>query len=153
MSPCPKGPTTEKPYFIDHVWPPPDSKIPAGCFARKSISRWFGFHGYYETISNTNSNITPSIAVFINQDQINQQMDERIFLYIDNKRSDVHPEYISITDQYAYDMDNLVDTDPLFFLFAWYPMLYPGNHTARFEIVQRDGTTFEYEWTFTITWW
>ena len=156
MSPCPNGPTTEKPYFIDHVWPPPGSKIPVGCFARKSLSPWFRFHEYFDysrTISNTHDDITPSIAVLINQDQIEQQMDERIFLYIDNKRSDVKPEYISITDQYVYDMNNLVDTDPLFYYFAWYPMLYPGNHTARFEIVQRDGTTFEYEWNFTITWW
>lgn len=154
--PCPNGPTTEKPYFIDEVWPPPGSKVPFSCFARKSLSPWFRFHEYFDysrTISNTDSDIAPSIAVFINQDQIDQQMDERIILYIDNERSNVRPEYISKTSQYVIDTDNPLDTDPLFYYFAWYPMLSPGEHTARFEIVQRDGTIYEYEWSFTITWW
>jgi hypothetical protein len=146
----------EKPYFINRVWPPPGSKIPVGCLARKSISPWFRFHEYFDyprTIGNTHTDISPSVAVFINQDQIDQQMDERIFLYIDNKRNDTRPEYISSSDQYVYDMNNLSDTDPLFYYFAWYPMLSPGEHTARFEIVQRDGTTFEYQWNFSIMWW
>ncbi|MFZ5821557.1 MAG: hypothetical protein ACOYYJ_16800 [Chloroflexota bacterium] len=153
LSTCPNGPTTEKPYFIDEVWPPPNSKIPVGCFARKSMSRWFGFRGEVATIFNTNSDVTPSIAVFIIQSQIDQQLDERIFLFIDHKRNEVRPEYISTTSRYVYNQDNILDTDPLYYFFAWYPMLPPGDHTARFEIHQRDGTIYEYEWSFTITWW
>lgn len=156
VAPCPTGSTTKKPYFIDRVWPPPGSKIPVGCFTKKSISPILRFQEHFDypgTISNDNGDITPSIAVFINRNQIDQQIDERIFLYIDNKISNINPKYISITDHYAYDRNNPLNTDPLFYFFAWYPMLPPGEHTARFEIIQRDGTIYEYEWSFTITWW
>lgn len=156
-----------KPDYIDSVWPSPGERVPAGCIIRRSMS-WpvpvflpiiklaKGEKDFYNVIP------TPGIVVkiipmeIINELGEREEFSQRVILYLDDKKSGSPWDMLddsSLIHARSYVELTKLPNVPGWYYFGWYPMLLPGEHTARFVIVKKDGTTLEYEWNFTITWW
>ncbi|MBI5294298.1 MAG: hypothetical protein HY869_02400 [Chloroflexi bacterium] len=160
--PCPTGPTIIKDhYYLDKVWPAPSMKVPVGCFLRRSLSQIDEVIKFVTSQGNR-KDITPSISVHIRPLTIvhelgdQKEFSKRLILYVDGnkgKNPDMMIENNSLLVAYSLEELEKMPRVPGWYHFGWFPFLLPGEHHARFVIVKRDGTTLEYEWDFTITWW
>lgn len=158
--PCPILPNSKanRPIYLDQVWPAENMSISIGCYCRRTLNAYLFNFPTPSNIGNPPKDLKPgggvAVTIFPNtlideQVRDNPSFPSRVFLYIDDRRISQtaidrgEPDFNGYFDDYT----------PQFYYFGGYPILFPGEHIARFVIMKIDGTNLEYEWHFTITWW
>jgi len=154
--PCPTLPNSKenRPRYLDQVWPPENTNIPVGCYYRRTLKTFLFNFPTPSNIGNPPKDLKPdggvAVTIFPNtlideQVRKNPSFPSRVSLYIDSRKVSQ-----SAIDRGTLGFDSYT---PQFYYFGGYPILFPGEHIARFVIMKIDGTKLEYEWYFTITWW
>jgi len=159
FDPCPilSNSKANRPGYLDQVWPPENTNIPVGCYYRRSLKSYMFLSP--SRIADPPKNLRPDggVAVTIFPDTLideqvrkNPSFPSRVSLYINGRRvSQTELDRGTTVFSEIDDMSYM----PQWYYFSGYPILFPGEHIARFVIVKIDGTRLEYEWHFTITWW
>jgi hypothetical protein len=154
--------SSDKPFYIDEVWPPAGTRISFICYAKKTLT---GFLLPKPSLWEENATILSpdgGVAVTIFPDTLIKEMSgknpsfpNRVFIYVDGKEIDtvaLDKGTITIKANTVEEFKNYVYV-PKWYYFGSYPVLFPGEHMAQFVILKKDGTTLKYEWTFMVTWW
>ena len=148
---------------IQAVSPPPNSKIPLGCYTRKNLQNIRYHFGFSDIHNKTNwvESGGVNVKTFSNNELVklesssidNKNMgpfEDRVILYLDNK--------IARGTIVWHEQDAPLTSDGLHselagaYIFGSNTFLFPGNHKAKLIINTKSGKILEYEWLFTITW-
>lgn len=137
------------PPFISNHWPAETEKITFSCYVlmtNKLASRR-GIGVILDTTDIAENEIPKQ------GDNNIKPFEDRVRLYIDGEIApdsskavwDYLAEVIAIKDGVQYFTGTSSQYD-----ISWTPLLLPGKHTAKIEILTKSGEIFEFEWRFTL---
>jgi hypothetical protein len=154
------APTAPYPKFINSVSPEPNSKV-----------RFFSHLMYtfrsrisdYPSLGGVDTSINPieldtKENLIKDGDQIFSLYTDRTKLVIDGKEvpKDKFVAMSGIVGMQFLENDNIMSEKVLDggpYWMNWYPILLPGKHNAKIQIVNRAGEIKEYEWQFIVVLW
>lgn len=157
ITPCPKSQDAkvDAPAYIDvgSLWPPPHSEILMGCYAKRYIASPITFFP-----SNAAISVKILTLPILDLEKIQQSDEkdyapfyERVSLYIDNKILTITSVSEGGGIGYGDESGNNFFPDlAAGYTFGASVFLWPGDHTARIEIITLSEQILKFEWDFTI---